>query len=253
MAPTYPKSILAALAVAVLASVARAQSPAPTGAPAPAPTSQAAATHAATLIDKDQPVHLDASSSEVDYKTKKMVYKDIVISQGTMRVQADRAEATGLNFADSRWDFEGHVRIDAEPRGNLRSDSAVVEFRDNLISKATVVGKPADFEQKREGSTQIARGHADQIIYDVAEGTVRLTDNAWLSDGQNEISGPTLVYNIRAQRVQANGGASIAAGADGSSPDNRVHITIAPHTAKPDAGKTAPAAGDAGKPADPKP
>ena len=35
------------------------------------------------------------------------------------------------------------------------------------------------------------------------DGTVRLTDDAWLSDGQNEISGPLLVYNIRAQRVQA--------------------------------------------------
>jgi lipopolysaccharide transport protein LptA len=251
MAPTYPKALPAVLALLGLAGSALAQSPPQPAATAPAPTSQAAVTHAATLIDKDQPVHLDAASSEVDYKTKKMVYKDIVISQGTMRVQADRAEATGLNFANSRWDFEGHVRIDAEPRGNLRSDSAVVEFRDNLISKATVVGKPADFEQKREGTTQIARGHADQIIYDVAEGTVRLTDNAWLSDGQNEISGPALVYNIRAQRVQANGGASIAAGGDTGSADGRVHITIAPHSTKPDPTKTTPAPGD--KPADPKP
>ena len=65
----------------------------------------------------------------------------------------------------------------------------------------------------------MARGHADEIIYDVNEGTVRLTDNAWLSDGTNEISGPLLVYNIRAQRVQA---------AAQSGTDQRVHIIIQP-------------------------
>ena len=121
-----------------------------------------------------------------------------------MRIQSDRAHATGLNFANSKWDFEGNVRIDAEQRGNLRSDSAVVEFRDNHILRATVTGKPANFEQKRIGSEQMARGHADKILYDVSDGTVRLTEDAWLSDGQSEISGPVLVYNIRAQKVQAD-------------------------------------------------
>ena len=143
------------------------------------------------------PVSVDAASSEVDYKTNTVVFKNVVISQGAMRVQAERARATGLNFANSRWNFEGNVRIDAEERGNLRSDQAVVEFRDNHIARATITGKPAEFEQKRANSAQIARGHADEILYNVSDGTVRLTDDAWLSDGQNEISGPLLVYNIR--------------------------------------------------------
>ena len=67
----------------------------------------------------------------------------------------------------------------------------------------------------------MARGHADEIVYDVNEGTVRLSNDAWLSDGVNEISGPLLVYNIRAQRVQA-------ATQPGS--DQRVHITITPQS-----------------------
>ena len=73
----------------------------------------------------------------------------------------------------------------------------------------------------------MARGHADEIVYDVGDGTVRLADDAWLSDGQNEISGPLLVYNIRAQRVQA-------ATQPGSG--ERVHITIQPN-APPESGK----------------
>ncbi|HYC09065.1 MAG TPA: lipopolysaccharide transport periplasmic protein LptA [Steroidobacteraceae bacterium] len=181
---------------------------------------------------KQLPITLDAASSDVDYKTHTYTFEKVVISQGTMRVQADHARATGLDFANSHWTFDGHVHIDAEPRGNLRSDQAVVEFKDNRIARATVTGKPAEFEQRRLETQQLARGHADQIVYDVNDGTVRLTDDAWLSDGQNEISGPLLVYNINQQRVQAGGAA-------GSS-DQRVHITIAPQTVPSGKGKSEP-------------
>jgi lipopolysaccharide transport protein LptA len=243
MAPTYRRStFLAALLVAAsagaLAQAPAAQPVAPAVAPA-APISRSV-----QLLNNEQPVKLDAANTEVDYKTKKMIYHDVVISQGTTRVQADTAQGTGLDFGNSKWTFSGNVRIDAEPRGNLRSDSAVVEFKDNLISRATVIGKPAEFEQKREGSNQIARGHADKIVYDVAEATVRLSDDAWLSDGQNEISGPLLVYNIREQRVQASGGVRSTVIPAGGQPgaDDRIHIIIAPHNNKPDAPKaTAPA------------
>ncbi|MBS0579935.1 MAG: lipopolysaccharide transport periplasmic protein LptA [Proteobacteria bacterium] len=238
MARTYRKPALAA--GLALTAAALAQAPAP-------PTDPAApATHSVELLNKDQPVQLDAGHLDVDYKTKQMIYHDVVISQGSTRVQSDTAQATGLNFANSKWTFSGNVRINAEPRGNLQSDSAVVEFKDNLITRATVTGKPAQFEQKREGTDQVARGHADKIVYDVTEGTVRLNDDAWLSDGQNEISGPELVYNIRTQRVQANGGlhGEVQTSAPGT-PDDRIHITIAPKTARPDAGKS-------GAPTDPK-
>lgn len=180
----------------------------------------AATARAAPPLAADQPINLDAASSEVDYKTNTVVFKDVVISQGATRVQAEHARATGLDFANSKWTFEGKVRIEAEQRGNLRSDSAVVEFRDNHIARATVTGKPAEFEQQRVGSDEMARGHADEIVYDVGEGTVRLTSDAWLSNGQSSVSGPLLVYNIRAQRVQAEGS---------SDAQGRVRFTISPH------------------------
>lgn len=169
------------------------------------------------LIADDRPINLDAAHLDVDYKTNTVEYKDVVISQGATRVQAEHAHATGLNFDNSKWTFTGNVRIQAEQRGNLRSDTAVVEFRDKRITRATVTGKPAEFEQARVGSDEIARGHADEIVYDVGEGTVRLANDAWLSNGQSAVSGPLLVYNIRAQRVQAEG-----------SSNGRIHLQINP-------------------------
>jgi lipopolysaccharide transport protein LptA len=168
-------------------------------------------------ISSTLPIKVDAASSEVDYKTNTLVFKDVTISQGTTRVQADHAHATGLEFANSKWSFDGNVRIDAEPRGSLRSDTAVVEFRDNHIARATITGKPAQFEQKLAATGQVARGHADEIVYDMDAGTVRLTKDAWLSNGQREISAPVLSYNVKEQKVEA-------ASAPGS--DQRIHITI---------------------------
>jgi lipopolysaccharide transport protein LptA len=221
-----------ALAVcAASAALARAapEAPAPAGAPAGAP---AKAPPLPGPPSSQLPITIDAASASVDYKTNTLEYKQVVITQGPTRVQADRAHASGLNFANSRWTFDGNVRIDTEPHGNLRADQAVVEFRDNHISRATVTGKPATFEQERPGTQQVARGRANEIVYDVTEGTVRLSSDAWLSDGQNEISGPLLVYNIKAQHVQA-------AAEPGTS--ERVHIVIAPQNAPNIKGRNEPA------------
>jgi lipopolysaccharide transport protein LptA len=180
----------------------------------------------------DQPIHLDAASSEVDYRSNTVVFSDVTISQCATRVQAEHARATGLNFANSRWTFEGHVRISGEQQGRLLADTAVVEFGANRIVRATVNGKPAEFEQQRSDTQRLAHGHADEIVYDVSEGTVRLANDAWLSDGQSEISGPLLVYNIRAQRVQASGAPSN---------NGRIHIVIQPRTSTGGSADTPPA------------
>ena len=171
-------------------------------------------------VSKDtRKLPIEVASSHVDYKGNSVSIKDVVITQGDTRVQADHAHATGLDFDNSHWTFEGNVRIVGEQHGSLRSDEAVVEFRDNHIEKATITGNPAEFEQKRADTNATARGHAQQIVYDVSEGTVHLSNDAWLSDGRNEISGPELVYSIREQRVQA-----------AATGDSQVHITITPQS-----------------------
>src|ERR1700722_2723586 len=109
-----------------------------------------------------QNIFLDAASSEVDYKKNTVEFKDIVISQGDIKVEAKHAEAEapGLNFKTGVWTFSGAVRLHVEKRGNLRSDQAVIDFKDSQIVKATITGKPAQFEQQRPDSDQVARGHA---------------------------------------------------------------------------------------------
>src|SRR4051794_5563232 len=127
----------------------------------------------------------DASSMDADVKTHEMRLKDVTITYGKMTVRADRAQATAGDFKNSRWTFDGNVRINADPRGNLRSDQAVVEFEDNQLKRATATGNPAEFDQKRDESNVLARGHANEIVYEVGAGTIRLSDDAWVSYGKN--------------------------------------------------------------------
>lgn len=167
------------------------------------------------------PIQLDAASTEVDYKNNNIIFRDVIISQGDVKVEAERAEANSLDFENGRWTFSGNVRINLQQRGNLQSDRAVVEFRNNLIARAIITGTPAVFQQQNAVTNLSARGRASAITYEVGAGTVRLADNAWLTQGGSEISGPVIIYNISEKKVQA-------ASQPGAS--DRVRITIVPRT-----------------------
>jgi lipopolysaccharide transport protein LptA len=174
-------------------------------------------------LKSDRPITLDADSTEFDYKSNTLVFHRVKIAQADMSVAADEAHATGLDFDDSRWVFHGDVKI-AFPNGSLTSDQAQVQFASNTLSTALIEGNPAAFEQRREKTGLLAKGHADRIEYDMRQGIVRLSQDAWLTDGQNEIKGQTLKYSIREQRVVAD------AAEQGH---ERVKITINPTKKKP--------------------
>jgi lipopolysaccharide transport protein LptA len=144
---------------------------------------------------------LDAVPVEIDTQKNTAVLRDVVITQGETRIQANEAHVKGgLDFENGEWTISGDVRIKAEG-GSLRSDKAVVAFRNNLISRATITGAPAEFEQQRADGTT-SRGHANTIDYETSSGTVSFRQDAWLSYGCNEISGQQFAYNIKTQSLQ---------------------------------------------------
>jgi len=167
------------------------------------------------------PIVVDATSSEADLAKGTGEFTGITITQGKVKLSADHAHGSyPVDFKNSHWTFDGHVKLDDDERhGNLRADQAVVDFRNGRIEHATVTGNPAEFQQQRPETGRLAKGHAEQIDYDINDGKVRLSKNAWLSDGENEISGPLLVYNINEQKVEA---------ASTPGAQQRVHIVITP-------------------------
>jgi lipopolysaccharide transport protein LptA len=174
---------------------------------------------------------VDAIPVDVNYRENTAVLREVVITQGDCSASCTRIEAAeahvkgGMDFENGEWTVSGNVKIHAEG-GNLRADKAVVSFRNNVISRAVITGTPAEFEQlRKDGKT--SRGHAPTIDYQTESGTVSFRDDAWLSDGCNEITARHLVYNIKTQRLQGQ-----VPGATSGTPDGtgRVRFTIQPQT-----------------------
>jgi lipopolysaccharide export system protein LptA len=173
------------------------------------------------------PVTLDAQSFELDLKNNNVFFRKPHITQGTNAITADQGQASrdalGAKMDNSVWIFRGNVKITMD-QGQLTADDATVDFVKKLLAKAVANGKPAEFQQLIAKTGKVAHGHADTIDYDAGKGIVRLSKNAWLSDGQNEIHGEMLKYNVVAQTIVAD------VAEQGS---QRVHIILTPPPSKP--------------------
>jgi lipopolysaccharide transport protein LptA len=142
------------------------------------------------------------ASGPADYVRDKVILHDIVVYQGgsPMRVRAQLAEASSLDFNDSTWTLSGAVEVRVV-QGKLTADNAQVHFLASKLKMARVTGTPATFES--DGGM---RGHADSIDYDLGAGEVRLHGDAWVSrDGCNETRAALFVYNLAQRSVHAQG------------------------------------------------
>jgi lipopolysaccharide transport protein LptA len=182
----------------------------------------AAAVPPATAASTAPDIVLDAGSSQIDYSANRLTFTDVTISQGELRIRADKAEAngTGLRFDDSRWEFGGNVRI-VFPNGTLTATDASVRFSGNRMALAQARGAPAQFEQQLASLPRPVKGRAGRIDFDFIAQTLKLSQDAWLFDGRNEMASPALLYDIREQvaRSETKPGAG-----------ERVQITIRPES-----------------------
>lgn len=157
----------------------------------------------------------------------------ITVDGCDMEIKANTVNATSLDLDDSSWTLNGNVRIrSGQQQSKLSSDQAVVQFRNSEILRITMTGSPAEFEQRRPDSGEVTRGHAKQMVYEAGPGTVRLMEDAWLSEGGKEIKTPQLVYDIRKAEIRSTGTDGGDGGKSGGGSGERVIITIDPKASK---------------------
>ncbi len=143
---------------------------------------------------------------------------NVVISQGTLQIRADRLEL--------RETPEGYQMA-------LATGSAA---------------KPATYRQKRDGSDETVEGQAQRIDYDSRAGTLRFEGAAVVrrlrgSTVADEIQGQQIVWDSTAESFNVRGGAATA-----SNPGGRVRAVITPRAPADDATDAAPAASGTLKP-----
>jgi lipopolysaccharide transport protein LptA len=206
-----------------------------------APLCAGAAAQPATTSASAGEFHIEADGLELDQKKGTLRMPNVVIRQdapqGALLIRAREATAQGTrpSFEDSVWNFSGDVHIEYAD-GRLDADTAQLTFSRNRLQHAQVDGAPAQFSHQLKGSAGRNRGSAKRIEMDVPRGQVRLSGNAWYTDGRNEVTTAAIVYNLRDQSWETERGAS---------QDNRVRMTIRPEATKK--AEEAKKAGDANK------
>ena len=188
-----------------------------------APLAHANAAPATLAHDRQATILMESQSASIDLKTNSAVFTKIRISQGGMSISADQGQAneqrsTDLYFENNVWNFRGNVKITVE-QGQLFSDDAQITFVNNALSKAIANGKPASFEQTVTKIGKPAKGHAETIDYDANKHLVRFLKDAYLTNGDHEMTGQALKYDVLGQKV-------IAEEAEQNS--QRVRIVITP-------------------------
>lgn len=127
--------------------------------------------------DRSQQLSLVADRATYNDKTGVTTYTgNVVIEQGTMKLQADSIIAT-LNSKKE-------------------------------IQTITAKGQLAKFQQQIDAKKGLARGEAQTIVYNADTGIITLTGKAYLYQDGSSIRGNSLKYSMNKGDVEAQGSSS---------------------------------------------
>ncbi len=155
----------------------------------------------AEKADRDKPVNLEADRVTVDDAKKVHVFEgNVVLTQGTLVIRTDKLVVTQ--------DGNGYQRG---------------------VATGGAEGL-ARFKQKREGRSDYVEGEAERIEHDARSEKSDFYVRAHVKSGQDEVRGPFISFDSRAETYVVNGGkgAATSTTATPATPGERVRAVIQP-------------------------
>lgn len=144
---------------------------------------------------------LDSQSLSFDGQAKLFELHAPQITQGNLRIQADDALATGVDFnAQSEWTFTGNVKITIDTT-EIEAASARFTFEQKRLARGELEGAPVQFTDVDTARQTTVTGQAQKMSYDSIARTLRLTDTARMQKDNVEFQGCDLIYDFGAERV----------------------------------------------------
>lgn len=150
----------------------------------------------AEKADRDKPVNLEADTVTLDDINKVSVYQgNVVMSQGTLMLRADRVQVT--QNADG-------------------------------LDQVSATGRPVAFRQKADGRDEYIEGFADRIEYNGVSSQLELIGQAMLRRGSDELRGAKISYNAN------TGFYKVVGQPNAQTPSGRVRAVIRPKPRTPE-------------------
>jgi lipopolysaccharide transport protein LptA len=171
----------------------------------------------AAAQSRSGPVVFDSETLTLDRQSNVFRLTKPRITQGDMRIEADRAVATGIDTDDGKWELEGHVRMEVDGIV-LEADATTFSFSRQQLTRFDMRGSPASVEDRNSARRRPVRGGAASLQYDHTERTLRMAGDAVLYRGQNTIRSCSMVYDFDDESFES------ADSPDCS--DNRMRITV---------------------------
>lgn len=123
--------------------------------------------------DLTKPIDVRADKSEFDESAGTQTLSgNVEISQGTMRIKANKISIT---------------------------------LKNNALHTISGTGSPIKFEQQNEAG-ELMQGEASNLHYDAIAGTLTLEGSAKLSQPRQNLNSERIVFDSRSQKVSAEGG-----------------------------------------------
>ncbi|MCB1877547.1 MAG: lipopolysaccharide transport periplasmic protein LptA [Chromatiales bacterium] len=120
--------------------------------------------------DRTQPIEIESDRAEIDEGKNTATYTgNVVVVQGSLRIQSDRLVVHGLRTAD------------------------------RIVAK----GKPARFRQTPDGGKADVLGDALTLEYELGKDHIKLTEQANLTQRGNTFSGHIIDYDLNKDQVRA--------------------------------------------------
>ncbi len=94
--------------------------------------------------------------------------------------------------------YEGNVTI-SQGIATIKSDRLEIILINNQVAKMIATGKPATIDYK--GEKQPIYGEGNTLTYLVSEKKLELTDNALVRQGEDEIIGSKLAYELDKEKI----------------------------------------------------
>jgi lipopolysaccharide export system protein LptA len=149
----------------------------------------------AETADRSKPVNVEADNVTLDDLKKIGVYEgNVILTQGTLTMRADRVEVT--------------------------QDQ-------NGLKTVLATGNPVSFREKRDRVDEYVEAYAPRVEFDNVKSLLTLSGGAQLRKGEDEIRGNVITYNTQTEfyKVVGEPNATSASG--------RVRVTIRPKPRTP--------------------
>jgi len=127
----------------------------------------------ALSTDRHQPIKIKADSVYLNEKTGISIYKgNVIFVQGSLILKGNRVEVY-------------------QPKGT--------------VSKIIVTGNPARFQQQQDNVKELVHAEAGKMEFITKDERVYLSQNAFVSQGENLLKGNKIEYNTRTSTISAKG------------------------------------------------